>query len=679
MRTVPSTIEIFAVQAQVDEGGSGHDGRAQRVLEFYSVPPRDSRHRVRCSLDRRGAASPRSRLRPSRCAVAAARASPLRRRARRRRRRRRRRARGDPGAPTHVEPPPPPRQPPGFPLPYRQGYADGCASAARHRAQGRRALRQRRQLSHRLAGRPRAVQARSDARAASTRGLPMKPFALAARRAARPRLPRADVGRSAARRSSSCCTAGWMSRASFQFLVDALARRLARDRAGLRGFGRSAWQPQGYWFADYVADLDALLDALRAGRAGRSRRPQPRRQRRDDLRGRAAGSACARVVSLDGFGIPAETPAVAPGEIREVARRAARIRRRFAPYASLAAVADRLQKNNPRLRARQGGVPRAALGGGAARRHARACASDPRHKLPFPTRLPDGGDRTRSGAAITAPTLWIAAADSHIPRWLADIPRARRRPTVSRHPRAASRTFRDGRLVDDRRRRAHAAPRPAGGGRARRSRRSSRVARPDARASSACASRRGAYVALVVLTLIWGSNWIVMKLALAHAHPGRLQRRSARGSPMLVLFAALVWQRRSAAGRSRGSASIVTGFFQTTINFGSTTMALAGGGAGRTSVLVFTMPFWTLLHRVAGAARARARRCSGSRSPARSPGSRWSSSRGTGRATSRPSCGRCCRDSAGRRARSRPSISSAAHGSTCSISSRGRCCSACCR
>jgi drug/metabolite transporter (DMT)-like permease len=39
----------------------------------------------------------------------------------------------------------------------------------------------------------------------------------------------------------------------------------------------------------------------------------------------------------------------------------------------------------------------------------------------------------------------------------------------------------------------------------------------------------------------------------------------------------------------------VTGIFQTTINFGSTTMALAEGGAGRTSVLVFTMPFWTLL------------------------------------------------------------------------------------
>jgi drug/metabolite transporter (DMT)-like permease len=42
-------------------------------------------------------------------------------------------------------------------------------------------------------------------------------------------------------------------------------------------------------------------------------------------------------------------------------------------------------------------------------------------------------------------------------------------------------------------------------------------------------------------------------------------------------------------------ALVVTAFLQTTMNMGSTTMALAGGGAGRTSVLVFTMPFWTLL------------------------------------------------------------------------------------
>ena len=35
--------------------------------------------------------------------------------------------------------------------------------------------------------------------------------------------------------------------------------------------------------------------------------------------------------------------------------------------------------------------------------------------------------------------------------------------------------------------------------------------------------------------------------------------------------------------------------FQTTVNMGSTTMAVADGGAGRAAVLVFTMPFWTIL------------------------------------------------------------------------------------
>ena len=106
-------------------------------------------------------------------------------------------------------------------------------------------------------------------------------------------------------------------------------------------------------------------------------------------------------------------------------------------------------------------------------------------------------------------------------------------------------------------------------------------------------TRRAAYVALVALTLIWGFNWIVMKQALVGADPlvFNVQRTWVA---VAVLFGALVVRR----GRLRPEdwvAAIVTGFFQTTINFLSTTMALAGGGAGRTAVLVFTMPFWTLV------------------------------------------------------------------------------------
>ena len=78
--------------------------------------------------------------------------------------------------------------------------------------------------------------------------------------------------------------------ASFQFLVDAFARECHVIAPDLRGYGKSAWQPQGYWYADYVADLEALLAGVRARRARRPRRTQPRRQRRDALRRRAPGA-----------------------------------------------------------------------------------------------------------------------------------------------------------------------------------------------------------------------------------------------------------------------------------------------------------------------------------------------------------------------------------------------------
>jgi drug/metabolite transporter (DMT)-like permease len=106
-------------------------------------------------------------------------------------------------------------------------------------------------------------------------------------------------------------------------------------------------------------------------------------------------------------------------------------------------------------------------------------------------------------------------------------------------------------------------------------------------------SRRAAYVALALLTLVWGFNWIVMKAALMHAHPlaFNVHRTSIA---VAVLFVALA-ARGGRMWPHRWRAVVVTAFFQTAINFGATTLAVAGGGAGRTSVLVFTMPFWTLL------------------------------------------------------------------------------------
>ena len=86
--------------------------------------------------------------------------------------------------------------------------------------------------------------------------------------------------------------------------------------------------------------------------------------------------------------------------------------------------------------------------------------------------------------------------------------------------------------------------------------------------SLAVQSRRGAYVALALLTLIWGSNWMFMKLALQSANPivFNVQRTWLA---TLVLFAVLFVRRGSLLPES-WVAVIVTGIFQTTINFAAT-------------------------------------------------------------------------------------------------------------
>jgi pimeloyl-ACP methyl ester carboxylesterase len=50
--------------------------------------------------------------------------------------------------------------------------------------------------------------------------------------------------------------------ATWQFLVDHLPSTWTMVAPDWRGFGDSEWVPGGYWFPDYFADLDGLLDTL---------------------------------------------------------------------------------------------------------------------------------------------------------------------------------------------------------------------------------------------------------------------------------------------------------------------------------------------------------------------------------------------------------------------------------
>src|SRR5688500_14643564 len=62
---------------------------------------------------------------------------------------------------------------------------------------------------------------------------------------------------------------GWMDvSASFQFMVDALRADWQVYAPDWRGYGLTEWEKaDSYWFPDYIADLDVLLEHLLPGQA----------------------------------------------------------------------------------------------------------------------------------------------------------------------------------------------------------------------------------------------------------------------------------------------------------------------------------------------------------------------------------------------------------------------------
>lgn len=210
---------------------------------------------------------------------------------------------------------------------------------------------------------------------------------------------------------------GWMDvAASFQFLVDAMVGEWQVIALDQRGYGGTEWTREtagGYWFADYVADLDALIDHVSP-------------QAPVHLVGHSLGGnvSCiyagvrpervAKLVSLDGFGIPASSAAKAPAQYRKWLD-AIKQGESLSSYDSLAKVADRLQKNNLRLRRDRAEWLAAqwAQQHDDNRWHLRA---DPAHKLPFAAVY-----RLEESIAIwnevTAPTLWIGASESDAKKW----------------------------------------------------------------------------------------------------------------------------------------------------------------------------------------------------------------------------------------------------------------------
>lgn len=106
------------------------------------------------------------------------------------------------------------------------------------------------------------------------------------------------------------------------------------------------------------------------------------------------------------------------------------------------------------------------------------------------------------------------------------------------------------------------------------------------------AARRSALIALAILSLVWGFNWIVMKEVLAFVGPLTFSAmRYVFGTA--VLFAVLALRGENLAPTPWRD-TLMIGLAQTTGFQVLVQFALITGGAGKTALLAYTMPFWVI-------------------------------------------------------------------------------------
>jgi pimeloyl-ACP methyl ester carboxylesterase len=197
---------------------------------------------------------------------------------------------------------------------------------------------------------------------------------------------------------------GWMDTGgTFQFLVDQMSERWSFVAPDWCGFGRSEWEAGGYWFPNYLADLDTLLDMFSPGGPA-------------ILVGHSMGGNVAtlyagvrpqrvsRLVNLEGLGLPRTSPEHAPERYRRWLDEL-RGTPTFSTYASIEQFAQFLAGRNARLdaaRARfiaEAWAERSAEGNITVR-------ADPRHKLVNPV-LYRREEAEACWRAVTAPVLLL--------------------------------------------------------------------------------------------------------------------------------------------------------------------------------------------------------------------------------------------------------------------------------
>jgi len=103
----------------------------------------------------------------------------------------------------------------------------------------------------------------------------------------------------------------------------------------------------------------------------------------------------------------------------------------------------------------------------------------------------------------------------------------------------------------------------------------------------------GPLLALGALAVLWGYNWVVMKLALRYVGPWDFA--ALRGVFGTVLLFGLLWAVGAPLRPRYIGKTIWLGLFQTAGFVGLISWALDAGAAGKSAVLGYTMPFWVIV------------------------------------------------------------------------------------
>lgn len=100
------------------------------------------------------------------------------------------------------------------------------------------------------------------------------------------------------------------------------------------------------------------------------------------------------------------------------------------------------------------------------------------------------------------------------------------------------------------------------------------------------------FLAIFTITLLWGMAWVMMKIGLQYMGPFTFSAlRFVSGS--IVLLILLLYFKPTAPTKSEIKHLVIVGFLQTTTVFSLVMIGLQFVNAGKSSVLLYSMPVWS--------------------------------------------------------------------------------------